>query len=178
MKDDIHIILEKYITVIISSIITIVSVIIFFKFNIIDVKIEKVDLIFSSVISVITTIIGFLLTGLTIIMSLMQTRIMRIIRKNSGEKLLSKYIISPIIWGIISIVYILIVGFNLDVQNNVKRLNILVLIFVISMFTVGTIRISYFMKEMFLKISEEYKVNDEKNVTRKAKENSVEFVNK
>lgn len=178
MKDDIHIILEKYITVIISSIITIVSVIIFFKFNIIDVKIEKVDLIFSSVISVITTIIGFLFTGLTIIMSLMQTRIMRIIRKNSGEKLLSKYIISPIIWGIISIVYILIVGFNLDVQNNVKRLNILVLIFVISMFTVGTIRISYFMKEMFLKISEEYKVNDEKNVTRKAKENSVEFVNK
>lgn len=178
MKDNIHIILEKYITVIISSIITIVSVITFFKFNIIDVKIEKVDLIFSSVISVITTIIGFLLTGLTIIMSLMQTRIMRIIRKNSGEKLLSKYIISPIIWGIISIVYILIVGFNLDVQNNVKRLNILVLIFVISMFTVGTIRISYFMKEMFLKISEEYKVNDEKNMTRKAKENSVEFVNK
>lgn len=178
MKDDIHIILEKYITVIISSVITIVSGIVFLKLNMTDFKMEKVDLIFSSVISVITTIIGFLLTGLTIIMSLMQTRIMRIIRKNSGEKLLSKYIISPIIWGIISIIYILIVGFNLNSENNVKRLNILVLIFEISMFIVGTIRINYFMKEMFLKISEEYKIKDEKNITRKAKENSVKFVNK
>ena len=91
---------------------------------------------------------------------------------------MSKYIISPIIWGIISIIYILIVGFNLNSENNVKRLNILVLIFEISMFIVGTIRISYFMKEMFLKISEEYKIKDEKNMTRKAKENSVKFVNK
>ena len=68
--------------------------------------------------------------------------------------------------------------FQTGIYGHVKRLNILVLIFEISMFIVGTIRISYFMKEMFLKISEEYKIKDEKNMTRKAKENSVKFVNK
>lgn len=177
MEEKEGIFLEKYITIICSLIVILIFTIAFLKLNIKEIKIEKIDLLFSSIFTIITTIIGFLLTGLTIIMSLMQTRVMRIIRSNSGEKLLSKYFISPIVWGIISIVYMLIIGFSLNDDNIVKSGDILILLFFIVLFGVATIRITYFMKKMFLKISDEYKANDAKAQTKKAKENSVHFTN-
>ncbi len=175
--EKVQLMLEKYITVLVAIAITLIATIIIWKLKIESVEIPKVDFLLSSIITVVTTIIGFLLTGLTIIMSLMQTRVMKIIRRNSGEKLLSQYIMSPIIWGTILIFYVFFMGYVLKDDNIINKLMLIISIFLITIFSVATIRVSYFMKKMFLRVSEEYKENDIKSNVKQAKIKSVEFHN-
>ena len=177
-NDKIELMLEKYITVLVTSIVTLIVIILICKLKINNIEIPKIDFLLSSVITVVTTIIGFLLTGLTIIMSLMQTKVMKIIIKNSGEKLLSKYIMSPIIWGILLIINILLTGYLLKDDNTINKYMLIITIFLLTIFAIGTIRVSYFMKKMFLKVSEEYRENDIQSNIKKAKKKSVKFLNR
>ena len=177
-NEKVELILEEYLPVIISSVITIFLIIIVFYYKVENIKIPKIEFLLNSIVTLVTTIIGFLLTGLTIIMSMMQTRVMRVIRSHCGEKLLSKYIISPIVWGVILIVNILIMGYFLNSENTVNIVMLISSLFFIIMFITGTIRISYFMKNMFIKISQEYNIEEKKSNIKKAQSNKIEFINK
>ena len=177
-NEKVELILEEYLPIIISSVITIFFIIIVFYYKVENIKIPKIEFLLTSRVTLVTTIIGFLLTGLTIIMSMMQTRVMRVIRNHCGEKLLSKYIMSPIIWGVILIVNILIMGYFLNSENTVNSVMLISSLFFIAMFITGTIRISYFMKDMFIKISQEYNIEEKKSNIKKAQSNNIEFINK
>lgn len=84
-NEKVELILEEYLPIIISSVITILFIIIVFYYKVENIKIPKIEFLLTSIVTLVTTIIGFLLTGLTIIMSMMQTRVMRVIRNHCGE---------------------------------------------------------------------------------------------
>lgn len=67
-NEKVELILEEYLPIIISSVITIFFIIIVFYYKVENIKIPKIEFLLTSIVTLVTTIIGFLLTGLTIIM--------------------------------------------------------------------------------------------------------------
>lgn len=169
---------EKNLPVIISILITLVFIVIALYYKIENIKIIKIEFLLNIIVTIVTTIIGFLLTGLTIIMSMMQTKVMRVIRKNQGENLLSRYIISPIVCGFILIINILIIGYLIDNENNVNIIMLTSVLFFIIIFIVETVRISFFMKKIFIIMSQEYSTGEKKENIKNAQSNRINFINK
>ena len=69
-------------------------------------------------------------------------------------------------------------GYFLNSENTVNSVMLISSLFFIAMFITGTIRISYFMKDMFIKISQEYNIEEKKSNIKKAQSNNIEFINK
>ncbi|EQH09364.1 hypothetical protein QOW_1463 [Clostridioides difficile Y215] len=131
---------EKY-SVILPGIITIIMCIKIFP-NVLN--IIKIDVLLSSLTTITVTLIGILITALTILVAIINTKTVKILCKNKLWNKFINYFITPIILGIILLVYLIYIMCILK-NEIVFKFDITIVLALLIMFLSGIIRIGYML---------------------------------
>ena len=141
--------LEKYL---VALIVLFYFIFMLFKIKTPFVTINKFDTFMSSIITVVVTFIGALITAITIIIALINTKSIENINKNNLWNRFINFSIFPIIYGIILLMILLYILF-LDETSLVKIFFILVtslfILFMLSIFRIGFLLV-YILKNIFV----------------------------
>ena len=141
--------LEKYL---VALIVLFYFIFMLFKIKTPFVTINKFDTFMSSIITVVVTFIGALITAITIIIALINTKSIENINKNNLWNRFINFSIFPIIYGIILLMILLYILF-LDETSLVKIFFILVtslfILFMLSIFRIGFLLV-YISKNIFV----------------------------
>ena len=121
-----------------------IMVVIFMLSNIQSITVNRLELILNSVITVSITVVGFFITMVTILIGLVNKRVMKVIKKYKGDKLLANYFLSPIIFGSILVLYCFYLAYIIQ-GYTVYRTEILIFLFIVTIFIIGCIRIGYIL---------------------------------
>lgn len=124
-------------------------------------NINKVDIILTSLITIIVTLMGALITALTILIAIMNTKSIKEICKNNLWGNFINYFISPIIVGIILIFYTLYTMIILK-TTYVNKIDIMLISVLSTMFMVGILRVGYILILIMKQIPELEYNNDGK----------------
>lgn len=141
--------LEKYL---VALIVLFSFIFMLFKIKTPFVTINKFDTFMSSIITVVVTFIGALITAITIIIALINTKSIKTINKNNLWNRFINFSIFPIVYGIILLMILLYILF-LDETSLVKIFFILVtslfILFMLSIFRIGFLLV-YILKNIFV----------------------------
>lgn len=141
--------LEKYL---VTLIVLFSFIFMLFKIKTPFVTINKFDTFMSSIITVVVTFIGALITAITIIIALINTKSIKTINKNNLWNRFINFSIFPIVYGIILLMILLYILF-LDETSLVKIFFILVtslfILFMLSIFRIGFLLV-YILKNIFI----------------------------
>lgn len=158
--------LEKYL---VALIVLFSFIFMLFKIKTPFVTINKFDTFMSSIITVVVTFIGALITAITIIIALINTKSIKTINKNNLWNRFINFSIFPIVYGIILLMILLYILF-LDETSLVKIFFILVtslfILFMLSIFRIGFLLV-YILKNIFVS-------NDDNNKPRELSDEDLE----
>ena len=116
-------------------------------------NINRIDLILSSLITIVITLIGALITALTILIAIMNTKSVEEICKNNLWGNFINYFISPIVSGIILILYIIYTMYILR-TTYVNKIDFIVIVTLLAMFLAGILRVGYILIVIMKQIPE------------------------
>lgn len=129
-------------------------------------NIIKVDLILGALITIVITLIGALITALTILIAIMNTKSVKEICKNKLWDNFINYFISPILIGILLILYIIYTMYILR-TTYVNKIDFIIIASLLSMFMGGVIRVGYILIVIMKQIPElDYSEEKSKKSTR------------
>ena len=158
--------LEKYL---VALIVLFSFLFMLFKIKIPFVTINNFDAFMSSIITVVVTFIGALITAVTIIIALINTKSIENINKNNLWNRFINFSIFPIVYGIILLMILLYILFSSE-TSLVKIFFILVtslfILFMLSIFRIGFLLV-YILKNIFIS-------NDENNKPRELSDEDLE----
>lgn len=132
--------LEKYIVFLVC----IISIVVLLFISPSSIEISKIDILLSSLITIIVTLIGVLITALTILIAIMNTKSIKKICENDLWDKFIGYFVSPIIMGVLTLVYLIYETIILT-GSTVSKINIIVMSTLMIMFLVGIVRVGYIL---------------------------------
>lgn len=132
--------LEKYIVFLVG----IISIVTLLLISPSSTKIYKIDILLSSLITIIVTLIGVLITALTILIAIINTKSIKKICENDLWDKFIGYFISPIVMGILSLIY-LIYTTIISTGEIVSKIDMVVVTALVVMFLFGIIRVGYLL---------------------------------
>ena len=150
--------IEKYMTIIISISILVISIIKLPKL----ITISKMDLMLSSVITITLTLIGILITALTILLAVMQTKAIKLLKLNLRDKLIG-YIIKPIFIGFIMVIYLLYSIYIIK-DKTIHKFDLTCMMVLLSMFICGVFRVGWVLGQMLKCIPHAERISDEQAI--------------
>jgi len=147
----------------ISYIVAIIACFILTKFKIEFIVISKLDTLFTMILTSVITFLGFLLTSISILLGLMDKKI---VRKIQGEKdmwnRLIYYFMEPFISGIILTGLCFYIVYKTDIQNIIYKNDITIFLVIMCIFFTGILRLGIIMITILqnVSISNENPVNN------------------
>lgn len=146
---------EKYMTIIISISILVISIIKIPKLT----TIAKMDLMLDSVMTITLTLIGVLITALTILLAVMNTKAIKALDTELWDKLIG-YIIKPISVGFIMVIYLLY-SICIIKDKMIHKFDLTCIMVLLSMFICGVFRVGWVLGHLVKCIPHAEKNDDE-----------------
>lgn len=154
--------IEKYLPFTIACLVVILFILLRFD----RVFINRFDVFISSLISISMTAIGFIITVATIILGVLDTKIMQRIRKYKGSKLLKQYLLAPVIYGSMLTALLFYLSITVGEDKVISGIVFYASLFLITVFTASLVRIAWLVFILFNRISEDL-VDDSKRMRNK-----------
>lgn len=128
-----------------------------------EIKIPRFDVFIGSLITVSVTIIGFIITIITILIGILDRKIMTVIHKNKATGLLRKYLTCPVILGFFLIIYLLYLSYVIDTDNSIEGILLYAMLYLIFSFFLSIFRLVHILSGIFKSVSDEYLDDVNKN---------------
>jgi len=159
-------IFEKYSPIILG----LVSFIILRLLKIEEVTTSHFDSLISATLTITITIIGFIITVLAVLIGLMNTQVMRVLKKTNKISDFKMFILVPMVYGLGLIMVCILLLCKVGTDGKVSGLLFYLLVFFGAAFTVATVRLIIVLYLFFKKVIEHHFNEADKEVASDSEE--------
>ena len=135
--------------------------------------IYRFDIFISSLITASVTVVGFIITIIAIIIGLLDREIMKIINDKKSMNLLREYLLTPVLFGFLTIIDLFILISIIDKTELIANKMFYISVFIVVSFALSLIRMAYVLSYLFKNVSQEYMKIDISEETEEITEDKI-----